>query len=323
MRSGKPIMQEMGEKMRRLNYAYKTELSYCDWAKRFIRFVGAKSRDDLLVDSAVLVERFLTDLVVRKNVAASTQNQALNALVFLYREVLGHPFEGVKPARSRKTPRLPVVLSVDEVRSVLACLQGASFLMVSMLYGGGLRVSELVRLRVQDIDFEYAQVVVRDGKGGKDRVTPLADKLVVLLRAHLLQRKEVHSQDLVNDCGGVYLPSALALKYPNAPFEFGWQYVFASRNLAVDPRSGVKRRHHVDSSTMNKAIKVAVRKCGIDKKVSAHTFRHSFATHLLQTGTDIRTIQALLGHADLQTTMIYTHVLKQGGQGVKSPLDSL
>jgi integron integrase len=323
MLSGKPIMQEMHEKMHRLNYAYKTELSYCDWAKRFIGFVGARCRDDLLVDSAGLVERFLTDLVVSKNVAASTQNQALNALAFLYREVFGHPFDGVKPARSRKTPRLPVVLSVDEVRSILACLRGTSFLMVNMLYGGGLRVSELVRLRVQDIDFEYAQIVVRNGKGDKGRVTPLADKVVVLLRAHLLQRKEVHSQDLVNDCAGVFLPNALALKDPNAPFEFGWQYVFASHNLAVDPRSVIKRRHHVDSSTMNKAIKVAVRKCGIDKKVSAHTFRHSFATHLLQTGTDIRTIQALLGHANVQTTMIYSHVLKQRSQGVKSPLDSL
>ena len=197
-------------------------------------------------------------------------------------------------------------------------------LMVQLLYGGGLRISELVRLRVQDIDFEYSQITVRNGKGKKDRVTPLAQKVTPLLQAHLLQRKNMHEMDLANGVDSVYLPNALAKKHPNAYKEFGWQYVFASRNIATDPRSGIERRHHIDQSAVNKAIKVAVKRCvSIDKKVSAHTFRHSFATHLLQTGTDIRTIQALLGHSDLQTTMIYTHVLRQGGQGVVSPLDKL
>ena len=196
--------------------------------------------------------------------------------------------------------------------------------MVQLMYGGGLRISELVRLRIQDIDFEYNQITVRDGKGKKDRVTPLAQKITSLLREHIEERRLTHQLDLAQGFGGVYLPNALAKKYPNADKEFGWQYVFASRNIAIDPRSGVDRRHHIDQSAVNKAIKVAVKKCrSIDKKVSAHTFRHSFATHLLQTGTDIRTIQALLGHSDLQTTMIYTHVLRQGGQGVVSPLDRL
>ncbi|MCF6345899.1 MAG: integron integrase [Thiomicrorhabdus sp.] len=319
----KPIIQEMREKMLRMGYAYKTERSYCDWAKRFIRFSGATSREDLLLNSSVQVETFLTDLVVTHYVAVSTQNQAFNALVFLYREVLNQPLENVKAARSRKTPRLPVVLSVDEVKAVLTHLRGLSLLMKNMLYGGGLRVSELIRLRVQDIDFEYAQITVRDGKGKKDRQTPLANMLVPLLKTHLLQREAMHLQDLENGFGQVYLPNALAKKYPNAATKLGWQYVFASRNISKDPRSGLKRRHHVDASTINKAIKVAVSKTNIHKKVSAHTFRHSFATHLLQTGTDIRTIQRLLGHADLQTTMIYTHVLNHGASGVISPLDTL
>ncbi|MDC9727694.1 MAG: integron integrase [Candidatus Thioglobus sp.] len=320
----KPIIEQMRETMRRMHYAYKTENTYCDWVRRFIKFSDMRSRDELFENSETKVEDFLTDLAVRQNVAASTQNQAFNALVFLYKEVLNRALENVQAARSRKEPRIPVVLSVKEVKKVLAKLSGNNALMVSLLYGGGLRISELVRLRVQDIDFDYGQITVRDGKGKKDRVTPLALKIMPLLRAHLEQRKSVHQDDLAQGYGSVYLPNALAKKYPNADKEFGWQYVFASRNIATDPRSGVNRRHHIDQSAVNKAIKVAVKRCvSIDKKVSAHTFRHSFATHLLQTGTDIRTIQALLGHSDLQTTMIYTHVLRQGGQGVVSPFDKL
>ncbi|RUA04481.1 MAG: integron integrase [Gammaproteobacteria bacterium] len=320
----KPIIQQMREVMRRMNYAYKTENTYCDWVKRFIKFSNMQSRDELFGNSEAKVEEFLTDLAVKQNVAASTQNQAFNALIFLYKEVLKRPLENVRATRSRKEPRIPVVLSIKEVKKILAKLSDTNVLMVSLLYGGGLRISELVRLRVQDIDFECSQITVRDGKGKKDRVTPLAQKIIPLLQAHLLQRKNRHELDLSQNVDSVYLPNALSKKYLNADKEFGWQYVFASRNIATDLRSGVERRHHIDQSAVNKAIKVAVKRCNsIDKKVSAHTFRHSFATHLLQTGTDICTIQALLGHSDLQTTMIYTHVLKQGGQGVVSPLDKL
>ncbi|SMM97712.1 Integron integrase IntIPac [uncultured Candidatus Thioglobus sp.] len=320
----KPIIVQMREKMRGMHYAYKTENSYCDWVGRFIKFANMQSRDELLDDAKSRVEDFLTDLAVNKNVAVSTQNQAFNALVFLYKIVLERPLENVRATRSRKEPRIPVVLSIKEVKKILAKLNDTNALMVKLLYGGGLRISELVRLRVQDIDFEYCQITVRDGKGKKDRVTPLAQKVIPSLQAYLEQRKEQHDLDLKEGFGSVYLPNALAKKYPNADKEFGWQYVFASRNIAIDPRTGIERRRHIDQSAVNKAIKVAVKRCkSIDKKVSAHTFRHSFATHLLQTGTDIRTIQGLLGHSDLQTTMIYTHVLRQSGQGVVSPLDRL
>ncbi|OIR25494.1 integron integrase [Bathymodiolus thermophilus thioautotrophic gill symbiont] len=320
----KPIIQQMRETMQRMSYAYKTENSYCDWVGRFIKFSQIQNRDELFVGAENKVEVFLTDLAVGHNVAASTQNQAFNALVFLYKVVLKRPLANVRATRSRKEPRIPAVLSVAEVKNIFARLVGVNALTVSLLYGGGLRISELVRLRVQDVDFDYCQITVRDGKGKKDRVTPLAKKVIPVLQAHIAQRKMTHKQDLEAGFGGVYLPNALAKKYPNADKKFGWQYVFASRNISIDPRTNVERRHHIDQSAVNKAIKVAVGKCrNIHKKVSAHTFRHSFATHLLQTGTDIRTIQGLLGHSDLQTTMIYTHVLKQGGQGVVSPLDKL
>ena len=260
---------------------------------------------------------------MQANVAASTQNQAFNALVFLYRQVLKQPLEGVDAARTRKERRVPVVLTREEVKLVLAFLEGTSDLVVKLLYGGGLRISEGVRVRVQDIDYGFKQITVRNGKGLSDRVTPLSASLEPLLYNHLERVKAIHDQDLMEGHGAVYLPYALSRKYPNAEKEWQWQYVFPSRNLSNDPRSGVIRRHHIDQSVVNKAIKQAVRKAGIVKKVSAHTFRHSFATHLLQRGTDIRTIQSLLGHKDLETTMIYTHVLKQGGEGVLSPLDDL
>lgn len=255
--------------------------------------------------------------------APSTQNQALNALVYCYDKVLHTPFSEVKASHSRKEPRIPVVLTKEEVAQVLSVMQGTAGLITKLLYAGGLRITEAARLRVQDIDFGFKQITVRDGKGKKDRGTPLSVNLIPLLENQLKKVRTLHQQDLSKGFGSVYLPYALAKKYPKADQELNWQYVFPSRNLAMDPRSGVTRRHHVDQSVVNKAIKRAVKLCDITKKVSAHTFRHSFATHLLQTGTDIRTIQALLGHADLQTTMIYTHVLKQGGQGVVSPFDNL
>ena len=320
---GKTLLQEMREVLRRQGYAYTTEKTYLDWASRFIKFHQLKDKQSLFEGSGKKVEKYLTYLAIKKKVAPSTQNQALNALAFLYAKVLKQPLEGVNAVRSRKEPRIPVVLSKTEVAQVLTLIDGTVGLIVKLLYAGGLRISEAVRLRVQDIDFEFKQITVRDGKGKKDRVTPLANNLVALLQAHLEKIKVIHRKDLKEGFGSVYLPYALSKKYPNADKNFNWQYVFPSRRIATDPRTNIKRRHHVDQSVINKAIKRVVGQCGIHKKVSAHTFRHSFATHLLQTGTDIRTIQALLGHADLQTTMIYTHILKQGGQSVVSPLDKL
>ncbi len=317
------LLDEMRDLLRRLGYAFRTEETYCDWVRRFVKFHSLQSRDELFVDPEAKVEKFLTYLAVQKQVAPSTQNQALNALVFLYSKVLQRSLEGVSASRSRKEPRIPVVLIKDEVSQILTLMDGTSGLIVKLLYASGLRISEAVRLRIHDIDFGFKQITVRDGKGKKDRVTPLAAGIVASLKLHLEKVALIHQQDLDKGFGAVYLPFALAKKYPNANKELGWQYIFPSRSIAADPRSGVKRRHHVDQSVINKAIKRSAKQCGIIKRVSAHTFRHSFATHLLQTGTDIRTIQSLLGHADLQTTMIYTHVLNQGGQGVTSPFDLL
>ncbi len=321
--SGNDLLTDMRDLMRRLHYSIHTERAYCDWVARFVRFHQMKTRDALFLNAETSVEDFLTHLAVRDNVSASTQNQAFNALVFLYRRVLQRPLENVSAARSRGEPRVPVVLTREEVKQVLAFLEGTSELVVKVVYGCGLRITEAVRLRVQDIDYGYKQVTVRNGKGNKDRVTPFPATLEPLLKNHLERVRAIHEQDLAAGFGAVYLPYALARKYPNSEVEWGWQYVFPSRKLAVDPRGGVTRRHHVDQSVVNKAIRQVVRRVGITKKVSAHTFRHSFATHLLQRGTDIRTIQSLLGHKDLQTTMIYTHVLKQGGEGVVSPLEDL
>lgn len=317
------LLDEMRCLLRRLGYAFRTEETYCDWVRRFVKFHGLQSRNDLLTEPERNVEQFLTYLAVNKQVAPSTQNQALNALVFLFSKVLQRPLEGVSACRSRKEPRIPVVLTKEEVGMILTLVDGTAGLIIKLLYAGGLRISESVRLRFQDIDFGFKQITIRDGKGKKDRVTPLATGITDSLKLHLDKIKLIHSQDLAKGFGSVYLPFALSKKYPNANKDLAWQYVFPSRNIAVDPRSNISQRHHVDQSVINKAIKRAVKQCGIVKRVSAHTFRHSFATHLLQTGTDIRTIQSLLGHADLQTTMIYTHVLNQGGQGVISPLDLL
>ncbi|HIB94115.1 MAG TPA: integron integrase [Candidatus Lambdaproteobacteria bacterium] len=282
-----------------------------------------QTREILFVEQEKKVEDFLNYLALERNVAASTQNQAFNALVFLYKRVLESPLENVKATRSRKEARIPVVLTREEVKQVLLLLDGVPELVVKLLYGCGLRITEAVKLRVQNIDFGFKQVTVRDGKGMKDRVTPFPDNLESLLRNHLERVKMIHEKDLAQGYGSVYLPNALARKYPKAEREWNWQYVFPGRGLSKDPRSGIIRRHHLDQSAINRAIKQAVRQTEITKKVSAHTFRHSFATHLLQRGTDIRTIQSLLGHKDLETTMIYTHVLKQGGEGVVSPLDDL
>lgn len=321
--SNPKILDEMRSLMRLLHYSIHTENAYCDWVKRFIQYHQIKEREGLLIDAESKVEVFLTYLSVQGNVAASTQNQAFNSLVFLYKKLLKRPLKDVRSTRSKREPKIPVVLTKEEVKQVLSVMSGTSALVVKLIYGCGLRISEAVRLRVQDIDYGYKQVTVRNGKGSKDRVTPLPAMVIPLLEDHLAQVKVIFDKDVSDGFGQVYLPFALERKYPNANQEWGWQYVFPARSRAVDPRSGVTRRHHLDQSLINKAIKTAVKRVGIAKKVSAHTFRHSFATHLLQRGTDIRTIQSLLGHADLQTTMIYTHVLKQGGEGVVSPLDDL
>ena len=320
----KKLLNEVSEVMRVKHYSIHTERSYCEWIKRFILFHKLQEREELFVEGEQKIETFLTDLAVNGNVAPSTQNQAMNALVFLYKKVLKQELNGeINAVRAPKKVKIPVVLSREEVASVIGIMNGVSRIIVQLLYGSGLRISEALRLRVHDIDFEYKQVTVRSGKGGKDRVTTFSKSMEPLLRAHLNWVKAIHEQDLKAGFGEVYLPHALERKYLNAAREWGWQYVFPARSLSKDPRSGKTRRHHIDPSMVNKAIKAAVRKTGINKKVSAHCFRHSFATHLLQRGTDIRTIQALLGHSDISTTMIYTHVLQQGGHGVESPLDDL
>ena len=265
---------------------------------------------------------FLTHLATEGHVAASTQNQALAALLFLYRDVLhqelAYPIETV---RARKSQYLPAVLTKEEVRCVIAQLSGIHQLLAKLLYGSGLRLLEVLRLRVKDLDFERRAILVRDTKGNEDRVTMLPDSLVEPLKEHLRRVKRLHEEDLAKGYGSVYLPDALDRKYPNASREWIWQYVFPSDRLSTDPRSGVTRRHHLDESGLQKAVRTAARAAGINKRVTCHTFRHSFATHWLENGYDICTVQELLGHKDVKTTMIYTHVLQRGGLAVRSPLD--
>jgi len=281
------------------------------------------SQEDLQ-DAERKIEQFLTHLAVDSNVSPSTQNQAMNALVFLYRKVLKQPLnEEINAVRAAKRTNIPVVMIREEVRRIINLMEGTPQLIVKLLYGSGLRIIEAVRLRVKDIDYQMKQLTVRSGKGAKYRFTTFPESIIPLLENHLAKVKILHEQDLAQGHGEVYLPYALGRKYRNAGIEWGWQYVFPSRNVSKDPGSGKIRRHHVDPSVVNKAIKVVAGKIGLKKQISAHTFRHSFATHLLERGTDIRTIQALLGHKDVSTTMIYTHVLQQGGHGVLSPLDDL
>lgn len=305
------------------HYSIHTERSYVDWIIRFVRFHDMRSRAHL-VPAEPKIEAFLTDLAVHGNVAPSTQNQAMNALVFLYKRVLKQPMQGsIDAVRATKKANVPVVMTREEVAAVLSFMEGTPQLIAKLLYGSGLRIMEAVRLRVQDLDYRMKQLTVRAGKGDKDRFTTFPAVLTPLPQNHLAGAKTLHQQDLAQGHGTVYLPPALARKYPTAAQDWGWQYVFPARTLSVDPRSDLTRRHHIDPSIVNKAIKAAVLRAGLTKRISAHTFRHSFATHLLQRGTDIRTIQQLLGHYDVATTMIYTHVLQQGGQGVPSPLDDL
>jgi integron integrase len=288
-----------------------------------VRFPGRRSRADLFPAEPKL-DACLTDLAVHGHVAAATQNQALKALVCLDKRALNHALPArLHALRASKKLHVPVVMTRDEVAAVLARMAGTAQLVATLLYGRGLRIMEAVRLRVKDIDAQMKPLTVRSGKGDKDRFTTCPATLIPLLQNHLAGVRTLHQQDLVQGYGEVYLPHALARKYPATAKEWGWQYIFPARNLAVDPRAGITRRHHVDPSVINQAIKVAVRRAGLTKHISAHTLRHSVATHLLQRGTDIHTIQQRLGHNDVATTMIYTHVLQQGGQGVPSPVDDL
>ena len=317
------LMDQIREVMRLKHYSIRTERCYCDWIRRYIRFHKMRAREELSQDSKAKMELFLSDLAVNGQVAASTQNQAFNSLLFLYREVLHQTVEGVDAVRADRPVRVPVVLTQEETGRVFRAMSGTTQLVVRLLYGSGLRLLEALRLRVQDLDFGMKQVTVRDGKGAKDRYAPLAEVLIGPLREHLESVRFRHQEDLKKGFGAVYLPGALDRKYPNAAREWRWQYVFPARDLSMDPRSGVMRRHHLDEATIHRAIKTAVARVGIHKSVSSHTFRHSFATHGLQGGADIRTIQEVLGHDDVSTTMIYTHVMGQGGCGMKSPLDNL
>lgn len=318
--SGAPrLLDQMRERIRVKHYSIRTEETYLHWVKRYILFHHKRHPAEM---GAPEVEAFLTHLATTANVSASTQNLALSSILFLYKEVLAVDLpwlEGV--TRAKKPQRLPVVMTRDEVRQVLAHMQGTHHLMASLMYGTGMRLMECVRLRVKDVDFARREILVREGKGNKDRVTMLPDSLASALQAHLEKVQRVHAQDCAEGCGDVYLPHALARKYPHAATDWGWQYVFPAATRSRDPRSDAVRRHHVNEQAYQRAIKSAVRDADINKPATSHTLRHSFATHLLESGYDIRTVQELLGHEDVATTQIYTHVLNRGGLAVRSPLD--
>jgi len=303
------------------NYSIRTEQSYMQWAERLLLFSAVEHADDL---TDAHVRAFLEHLAIERKVSPSTQKQALNALIFFLRHSLGRQSPTIESfTRAKQQRKLPVVLSPGEVQLLLGQLDGVFALMAQLLYGTGMRLMECVRLRVQDVDFSYREILVRNAKGNKDRVVPLPDRLIEPLEQQLRATKSMHDTDLDAGFGHVYLPYALEKKYPNAAREWRWQYIFPASRIAQDPRSGIVRRHHLHENGLQKVIKKAGDHAGITKRVTCHVLRHSFATHLLQQGHDVRTVQELLGHADVSTTMIYTHVLNRGGQGVTSPLDTL
>lgn len=313
------LLTQVRKEIRRRNYSYRTEQAYINWIVRYIKFNGTK-HPSLLTDSDV--ENYLNYLANTRMVASSTQNQALSAIVFLYKQVLGRKILRLDNLKRAKMPeKLPVVLTQEEAMSVLSHLTGLSYVIALLLYGSGIRVSECLRLRVQDVDFELQQLWVRSGKGNKDRVTLLPQKAIPLLKEQIQKVVLLHRKDIKEGYGFAILPKALASKYPNENRQLRWQYVFPSSKKAVDPRTNIVHRYHISDTWVNKEIKRAAIKAGINKKVSAHTFRHSFATQLLQNAYDIRTVQELLGHKNLKTTMIYTHVINKGGNYIKSPVD--
>lgn len=317
------LLDRVRSRLRALHYAKRTEEAYVGWLVRFIRFHGMQHPSTL---GGPEVEMFLSHLATDRRVAASTQNQALAAILFLYKHILDRELPALNAVRAKRPERLPVVLSCQEVRMVIGQLpRDPTALMIELLYGTGMRVLECCRLRIKDLDFGRNQIAVREGKGDKDRMVPLPASLVGRLHEQVQSVERLHSQDLEAGFGSVWLPMALGVKYPRAARELGWQYVFPSARLSVDPRrnDGSRQRHHVDESSLQKAVRRAATRAGIRKKVGCHAFRHSFATHLLESGADIRTVQDLLGHADVSTTQIYTHVLQRGAGGVISPLDRL
>jgi integron integrase len=320
--SAKPkprLFDEVRAVARMRHLSLRTEQAYVSWIKRYIFFHQKRHPREM---GEAEIRAFISHLAVDKDIAASTQTVALSALLFLYRDVLKQELPYVANIeRAQKPKRLPLVFTREEVKRILANLDGTHWLIAGLLYGSGVRLMECLRLRVKDIDFTYAQITIRDGKGEKDRVTMFPESLKERVRHHLEKVRLLHQDDLNADYGEVYLPYALARKYPHAPKEWGWQYVFPAPNRSIDPRSGKERRHHLSERAVQKAVRSAIRRAHISKNASCHTFRHSFATHLLEKGYDIRTVQELLGHADVRTTMIYTHVLNRGGRGVRSPMD--
>ncbi len=315
----KKLLDQMRDALRSQHYSYRTEETYLDWARRYILFHKKRHPNEM---GAPEIQAFLIYLASERSVAASTQNQALSAILFLYREVLHKEIEPILLSAAKRPERLPTVLSREEILRIISLMNGIHKLMAQLLYGSGLRLMECVRLRVKDVDFEYKCITVRDGKGEKDRIVPLPGIVVPDLKRQIERVRLLHEEDLAAGCGEVYLPYALETKYPNTGRELAWQYLFPAPKRSSDPRSGKERRHHLDPSGLQRTIKEAAQKADIQKRVSPHTFRHSFATHLLQSGYDIRTVQELLGHKDVRTTMIYTHVLQRGGLAVKSPLDT-
>lgn len=313
------LLDQVRQQIRLRNYSIRTERVYAEWIKRFIRFHAYRHPAEM---GAAEIEAYLTHLAVKRDVSASTQNQALAALLFLYKQVLKQELPWLdKVVRAKRPQHIPVVLTRDEVQRVLARLSGVPWLVASLLYGAGLRLTEALRLRVKDVEFSRREILVRDGKGQKDRVTVLPGTVIAVLQEHLLKVKSLHESDLAEGFGRANLPYALARKYPNAAAEWGWQFVFPSVNRSEDPRGAGTFRHHIHEKTIQRHMREAVRQAGIIKPATPHTLRHCFATHLLEAGQDIRTVQELLGHADVKTTMIYTHVLNRGGLAVLSPLD--
>jgi integron integrase len=313
------LLDQVRDVIRLKHYSYRTEQSYVNWIRRYILFHDKQHPKDMGVPE---IEAFLTHLAVSEKVSASTQNQAFSALLFLYKSVLKLPLDdSINAVRAKRSRYLPTVLSKTEVRSVLKETSGVFQLLLKLLYGSGLRLNEALRLRIKDLDFAHHQIVVRDVKGNESRVTMLPESLIEPLQLHLKQAKQLHQTDLDQGYGSVYLPFALERKYPNADKAWIWQFVFPAFGRSQDPRSGMVRRHHLHETGVQRSLKKAVSSTQIAKRVSVHTLRHSFATHLLEDGYDIRTVQELLGHKDVKTTMIYTHVLNRGGKGVRSPLD--
>lgn len=313
------LLDRMRAEIRLRHYSIRTEETYLDWARRFILFHDKRHPRDMGADE---VQAFLSHLAVERNVSSSTQNQAKSALLFLYRDVLHVELPWLDEVIAAKMgKRLPVVLTANEMRSLLNAMSGTMGLVAALLYGTGMRLLEGLRLRVKDVEFERREIIVREGKGNKDRVTVLPENLILPLQAHLAKVKALHERDLDAGFGEVYLPNALAVKYPKGARSWGWQFVFPSAVRSIDPRSGIERRHHLYEASVQRAVREAAKIAEINKPVTPHVLRHTFATHLLQSGYDIRTVQELLGHSDVSTTMIYTHVLNKGGRGVVSPLD--